>query len=307
MARRSILVPAALLAAGGAFLLDGNRRVRGTEAARRAPGRTEHRVVIAGAGFGGLEAARRLGRVPGVQVTLLDEHNHHLFQPLLYQVATLALSPDDIASPVRSILPPTSGVEVLMERVTGLDLAAREVVCGERRVPYDTLVLATGSQPSYFGHDDWRGAAPGLKTLDDALELRRRILGAFEAAVVASDAAERARALTFVVVGGGTTGVEMAGSLAELAEETLRHEYRDLMLPWTLSQSAIPEDAIPEDAIPHGAPGAGGAGRGGQAAAAGLPAGLGGAGGGGLAPPRGGGAHGRGGHGSGTRASPARR
>ena len=188
--------------------------------------------MVVGAGFGGLEAARRLGRVPGVRVTLLDEHNYNLFQPLLYQVATLALSPDDIASPVRTILPPTSGVEVLMERVTGLDLGKREVVCGERRVPYDTLVLATGSEPSYFGHDDWRGTAPGLKTLDDALEQRRRILGAFESAVLASGAAERAQALTFVVVGGGTTGVEMAGSLAELATETLRHEYRDLVLPW---------------------------------------------------------------------------
>ena len=229
---RAILVPAALLAAGAAFLLDERRDTRQAVAQAAAAGDVRHRVVIVGAGFGGLEAARRLGRVPGVQVTLLDEHNHHLFQPLLYQVATSALSPDDIASSVRSIVLPASGVEVLMEKVTGLDLAAREVVCDERRVPYDTLVLATGSQPSYFGHDDWRDAAPGLKTLDDALELRRRILGAFEAAVVADDPAERERPLTFVVVGGGTTGVEMAGSLAELAEEMLRHDFRDVLLPW---------------------------------------------------------------------------
>ena len=232
MAGRSILVPAALLAAGAAFMLDERRSAHRVEARRVATDGAKHRVVIAGAGFGGLEAARRLGRVPGLQVTLLDEHNHHLFQPLLYQVATSALEPGDIASPVRSIVPPVRGVEVLMEKVTGLDLAAREVVCGERRVSYDTLVLATGSQPSYFGHDDWRDAAPGLKTLDDALELRRRILGAFEAAVVADDPAERERPLTFVVVGGGTTGVEMAGSLAELAQEMLRHDFRDVLLPW---------------------------------------------------------------------------
>ena len=225
---RSLLVPAALLAGGAALLLDGRRAA----ARRAATGLPGQRVVIVGAGFGGLAAASGLGGVPGVRVTLLDQRNHHLFQPLLYQVATAALSPDDIASPVRAILAGKGNVEVLMERVTGLDVRAREVVCGERRVPYDTLVLATGSQASYFGHEDWREAAPGLKDLDDALELRRRILGAFEAAAVESDPAARGRWLTFALIGGGATGVEMAGSIAELAQELLSHEFRGLALPW---------------------------------------------------------------------------
>jgi len=185
-----------------------------------------HRVLVLGAGFGGLEAARRLGRVPGVAVTVLDRRNHHLFQPLLYQVATAALSLDDIASPVRGILAAESGVEVLMEDVTGIDTHARQVVCHERRVDYDTLVIATGSQPSYFGHDAWEAAAPSLKTLDDALALRQRILTAFEQAAVAEhDALERNRLLSFVLVGGGPTGVEMAGSIAELARDMLSHDF----------------------------------------------------------------------------------
>jgi len=185
-----------------------------------------HRVVVIGAGFGGLEAARRLGRVPGVAVTVLDRRNHHLFQPLLYQVATAALSLDDIASPVRGILAAESRVEVLMEDVTGIDTHARQVVCHERRVAYDTLVIATGSQPSYFGHDAWEAAAPSLKTLDDALALRQRILTAFEQAAAAEhDAPERDRLLTFVLVGGGPTGVEMAGSIAELARDMLAHDF----------------------------------------------------------------------------------
>ena len=186
-----------------------------------------HRVVVVGAGFGGLEAARWLGQVPGVAVTVLDQRNHHLFQPLLYQVATAALSEDDIASPVRGILADAGPVEVLMETVTGIDTTAREVVCGARRVPYDSLVVATGSEPSYFGHNDWAGAAPSLKTLEDAMALRQRILGAFERAAVAQDdPAERDRLLTFVLVGGGPTGVEMAGSIAELAHDMLAHDFR---------------------------------------------------------------------------------
>ncbi len=188
-----------------------------------------HKIVVIGAGFGGLEAARRLGRVPGVDVTLLDQRNHHLFQPLLYQVATAALSQDDIASPVRGILAAESGVEVLMEEVTGIDTRARQVVCHARRVPYDTLVIATGSQPSYFGHDAWQEAAPSLKDLDDALTLRQRILSAFEQAAVAEhDAPERDRLLTFVLVGGGPTGVEMAGSIAELAHDMLSHDFHGI-------------------------------------------------------------------------------
>ena len=183
-------------------------------------------MVVIGAGFGGLEAARRLGRVPGLAVTVLDRRNHHLFQPLLYQVATAALSLDDIASPVRGILAAESGVEVLMEDVTGIDTHTRQVVCHERRVPYDTLVIATGSQPSYFGHDAWEAAAPSLKTLDDALALRQRILTAFEQAAVAEhDVPERDLLLTFVLIGGGPTGVEMAGSIAELARDMLSHDF----------------------------------------------------------------------------------
>ncbi len=193
---------------------------------RRAVSGPAHRVVVVGAGFGGLEAARWLGQAPGMAVTVLDQRNHHLFQPLLYQVATGALSEDDIASPVRGILADTGPVEVLMEAVTGIDTKAHEVVCGQRRVPYDSLVIATGSEPSYFGHHDWAGAAPSLKTLEDATALRRRILGAFEqAAVVTDDPAERGRLLTFVLVGGGPTGVEMAGSIAELAHDMLAHDF----------------------------------------------------------------------------------
>ena len=175
-----------------------------------------HRVVVIGAGFGGLKAARRLGRVSGVAVTVLDRRNYHLFQPLLYQVAAAALSLDDIASPIRSILAAERGVEVLMEEVTGIDTHANQVVCHGLRVPYDTLVIATGSQPSYFGHDTWQAVSPGLKSLDDALALRQRILGAFEQAAAAEhDVPERDRLLTFVLIGGGPTGVEMAGSIAE--------------------------------------------------------------------------------------------
>lgn len=196
---------------------------------RRAGSRpaSPHRVVIVGAGFGGLEAAWHLAGVPGVEVTVLDRRDHHLFQPLLYQVATAALSPEDIASPIRGLLAP-EGVHVRVERVTGLDADAREVACGTDRIPYDTLVVATGSRPSYFGHDDWAEAAPPLKDLDDALTLRRRILGAFERAALAPDPAERDRLLTFVLIGGGPTGVEMAGSIAELARDTLPRDYPEL-------------------------------------------------------------------------------
>ncbi len=202
------------------------RAARQTGRATRQP---LHRVVVVGAGFGGLAAAQALAGRPGVQVTVLDQHNHHLFQPLLYQVATAALSQDEIASPVRSLFAGKPGTRVLMEDVTGIDTAAREVLCGAARVPYDTLIVATGSQPSYFGHDAWQAAAPGLKTLEDARKLRERILDAFErASLPECGPAERARLLTFVMVGGGATGVEMAGSIAELARDTLRHDYADV-------------------------------------------------------------------------------
>ena len=187
-------------------------------------------MVILGAGFGGLQAATSLAGVPGIHLTVIDQRNHHLFQPLLYQVATAALSPDDIASPIRSILAGNPEAEILMEKVTGLDPADRQVHCGPRAIGYDTLVIATGSEPSYFGHADWRDAAPGLKDLEDALALRRRILGAFEQAAVAA-VADRARLLTFVLVGAGPTGVEMAGAIAELSRDILAHDFHDIALP----------------------------------------------------------------------------
>ena len=190
------------------------------------PARPRRRVVVLGAGFGGLAAAQRLHGRKGIDLTVIDTHNHHLFQPLLYQVATAALSPADIASAVRGVLPPTRDSHVRRATVTGIDPAARLVHCGEGEpVPYDELIVATGSRPSYFGHDDWAKAAPGLKTLDDALVLRRRVLEAFERASACSDEAERRRRLCFVLIGGGPTGVEMAGAIAELAHDTLPRDY----------------------------------------------------------------------------------
>ncbi len=196
-------------------------RTRGRQPRRRV---ASCRVVVVGAGFGGLAAASRLAGRTGIDLTVIDSHNHHLFQPLLYQVATAALSPADIASPVRGILPASPGVRVLMETVTGIDTAGRRVFCTGMSVPYDELIVATGSKPSYFGHADWAQVAPGLKTLDDALVLRRRILDAFEQAVVASPA-DRTRLLTFLLIGGGPTGVEMAGSIAELAHDMLTRDF----------------------------------------------------------------------------------
>jgi NADH dehydrogenase len=189
-----------------------------------AGGRT--RVVILGAGFGGLECARALARSP-VEVTLLDRHNHHLFQPLLYQVATAALSPGDIAWPVRSIFRRRREVTVLMASVTGVDIGARLVHTAEGlALPYDVLVLATGATHSYFGHDEWAPVAPGLKTIEDATAIRRRLLLAFERAELAADAEERRRLLTFVVIGGGPTGVELAGAMVELARASISGEFR---------------------------------------------------------------------------------
>ena len=182
------------------------------------------RVVIVGGGFGGLSAAKALRRAP-FDVTLIDRNNHHLFQPLLYQVATAGLSPADIASPIRSILNGQRNVRVMLAEVSGVDEARKEVIADDRRVPYDYLVLATGARHAYFGHDNWAGFAPGLKTLDDATYLRRRILLAFEHAENESDPAERQRLMTFVVVGGGPTGVEMAGAIAELAKRALAADF----------------------------------------------------------------------------------
>jgi NADH dehydrogenase FAD-containing subunit len=187
------------------------------------------RVVIVGAGFGGLAAARALRKAP-VQVTVIDRRNYHLFQPLLYQVATAGLSPADIASPIRGILRHQANAEVLMARVTGVDRARREVLIEDngRRIPYDYLVIAAGARHAYFGHDEWEAVAPGLKKIDDATAIRHRILVAFEKAETAADPEERRRLLSFVIVGGGPTGVEMAGAIAELAKKTLVKDFRTI-------------------------------------------------------------------------------
>src|SRR5499426_2996506 len=185
------------------------------------------RIVIVGAGFGGLAAAKQLARAP-FDVTVIDRHNYHLFQPLLYQVATAGLSPADIASPIRSILRSQSNANVVLAKVSGIDLERREVVAEARRIPFDYLIVATGAQHAYFGHDDWAACAPGLKTIDDATYLRRRILLAFEKAETETDPDERRRLLNFVVVGGGATGVELTGAIAELAKRTLASDFRTI-------------------------------------------------------------------------------
>ena len=178
--------------------------------------------------FGGLEAARALARAPA-DVTVIDRHNYHLFQPLLYQVATAALSPADIAEPVRAVLRHQQNVTVLLDEVIGIDAAARQVKTRSGAGPtYDYLVLATGSQYNYFGHDDWPRLAPGLKSLDDATLIRRRLLLAFEQAESIPEPAIQRRLLTFVLVGAGPTGVEMAGALAELAHATLSRDFRHI-------------------------------------------------------------------------------
>ncbi|HEX6103034.1 MAG TPA: NAD(P)/FAD-dependent oxidoreductase [Alphaproteobacteria bacterium] len=185
------------------------------------------RVVVVGAGFGGLAAATGLRKAP-VAVTVIDKHNYHLFQPLLYQVATAALSPADIATPIRAILRGQKNAEVLLAKVVDIDKERRQVVLEDRRVPYEYLIVATGARHAYFGHDEWERFAPGLKKIDDATELRRRILLAFEQAEIATDEAERRRLLTFVVIGGGPTGVEMAGAIAELAKMALARDFRHI-------------------------------------------------------------------------------
>ncbi len=184
-----------------------------------------HRVVIVGGGFGGLRASRALRDAP-VEVTLVDRRNFHLFQPLLYQVATGALSPGDIASPLRGILRRQRNTRVWLAEVTGFDVRGRRVVLRDGSVGYDTLVVAAGSGYQYFGRDDWQPLAPSLKSVEEALDIRRRVLGAFEAAEREADPHARAAWLTFVIVGAGPTGVELAGALAEVARDTLRHDFR---------------------------------------------------------------------------------
>ncbi len=182
-------------------------------------------VVIVGAGFGGLETARKLKNAP-VRVTVIDRRNHHLFQPLLYQVATAGLSPADIALPVRTVLRDHNNVQVLMDEVEGVDTDARKVFTRRRTLDYDYLVLATGSEPSYLGHEDWRRHAPGLKSVEDAIVTRSKILEAFEQAEMAESDSDRRRLMTFVLVGAGPTGVEMAGAIAELARRALARDFR---------------------------------------------------------------------------------
>ncbi|HYE51968.1 MAG TPA: NAD(P)/FAD-dependent oxidoreductase [Azospirillaceae bacterium] len=191
-----------------------------------APVDSRPHVVIVGGGFGGLAAAQAMGG-SGVRVTLVDRHNYHLFVPLLYQVATAVLSPGDIAAPIRGILSRYPNVDVVMAEVTGVDPASRQVrLDGLGFVPYDRLVLATGSTQSYFGHDEWAAHAPALKTMEDARRIRARLLAAFERAELASDEAERCRLMTVVVIGGGPTGVEMAGTIAGLVRQTLVRDFR---------------------------------------------------------------------------------
>ncbi len=185
------------------------------------------RIVIVGAGFGGVQLARGLDGAPA-DVVLIDQHNYHCFQPLLYQVATAVLSPADIAWPIRHILARQSNLTMLMARAEGVDRTARVVNTSEGPIPYDTLVLATGATYAYFGHDEWADAAPGLKDIEDATRLRRRILLAFERAETTRDEAERRRLLTFAVIGGGPTGVEMAGAIAEVARHALAPDFRNV-------------------------------------------------------------------------------
>jgi len=182
-------------------------------------------VVILGGGFGGLQTAKTLSKAP-VDITLIDRQNYHCFQPLLYQVATAALSPAEVAWPIRHILRQQQNATVFMAEVTGIDATARVVGTTAGSFPFDFLVVATGAMHSYFGHDDWAAFAPGLKSIEDATRIRRSILSAFERAELARDETQRRRLLTFVIVGGGPTGVEMAGAIAEIARQTLARDFR---------------------------------------------------------------------------------
>ncbi len=185
-------------------------------------------VVIVGAGFGGLEAAKALS-CTAVDVTLIDRHNYHLFQPLLYQVATAALTPAEIAAPIRHVVRKAKNIRVFMDNVSHIDTIKKTVLCdADRRISYDYLILATGARHSYFGRDEWESIAPGLKTIDDAFELRQRILTAFEQAEMEMDKDKRQAWLNFVIIGAGPTGVELAGAIAELARHSLTHDFRNI-------------------------------------------------------------------------------
>jgi NADH:ubiquinone reductase (H+-translocating) len=195
-------------------------------AMENAPARKPH-VIIVGAGFGGLEAAKLLIEAP-VRMTVIDRTNHHLFQPLLYQIATAALSPADIAAPIRGILGRSKNTEVMLAEVKSVNVEARTVNIGDREIGYDYLILATGARHSYFGDDEWEKLAPGLKSLEDAVEIRRRLLLAFEYAEKMTDEAAKKAAMTFVIIGGGPTGVEMAGAIAEIARYTLAKDFKHI-------------------------------------------------------------------------------
>ncbi len=187
-----------------------------------------HRVVIVGGGFGGLDAAKKLGRVD-VDVTLIDRRNFHLFSPLLYQVATGALSPGEIASPLRYVLNRQKRTKVLLGEVADIDVERREVILADQsRIPYDTVIFATGSTHSYFDHPEWAKIAPGLKTVEDATEIRSRLLLGFERAERETDPARRRAELTFAIVGAGPTGVELAGAIAEISRDTLKKDFRSI-------------------------------------------------------------------------------
>src|SRR5262245_28709726 len=185
-------------------------------------------VVVVGSGFGGLNAVKTLGNAAGVEVTVLDRSNHHLFQPLLYQVAMAGLSPADIAAPIRSLVSSFRNVRVLQGMLTAVDLASSSLTTDFGTLKYDYLVLACGARHSYFGHDEWEANAPGLKTLEQATEIRRRILSAFEIAERTTDKEEQRRQLTFIVVGGGPTGVELAGAIGEMSRFTLAKDFRNI-------------------------------------------------------------------------------
>ncbi len=185
------------------------------------------RIVILGAGFGGLNAALALSNAKA-DVTIIDQHNYHLFQPLLYQVATASLSPNQIAVPIRQILSRCRNATVLMDAVTDVDLGRSEVVTAGGRTHFDYLIVATGARHAYFGHDDWESVAPGLKKIDEATAIRRRLLLAFEKAEAMADDRRRRQLLTFAVIGGGPTGVEMAGAIAELARKSLVRDFRNI-------------------------------------------------------------------------------
>jgi NADH:ubiquinone reductase (H+-translocating) len=199
----------------------------GKSTANKPSSTTQPRVVIIGAGFGGMQVAHALCNAP-VQVTVIDRNNHHLFQPLLYQVATAGLSPADISAPIRHILRKQKNTSVVMAEVTGIDRVEQRVIMHDRSLPYDYLIIATGAGHSYFGHDEWEPFAPGLKTIVDATAIRRKVLLAFEAAEIETDPEKLKSLLTFVLVGAGPTGVEMAGAIAELAHKALATDFRNI-------------------------------------------------------------------------------